>query len=167
MHPTYMALHEVTWYGASLYGVHRTHRDGSSFEWHQVLSNLGHFIPVYAKVHPWANVLAFFLEYFGIKVDGRSRTGRWGKSYHEVNTLSRSDRSSEDSVRLLSSEYMFTKYVCRWTNLRVYCQDVTEWIHPWPTPVRKQISEYGAWLCHITHLHASFNTSKCACLHNI
>ena len=24
--------------------------------------------------------------------------------------------------------------------------------------VRKQISEYVAWLCHITHLHAAFTT---------
>ena len=27
----YVALHEVTW----LYGVHRTHPDGSNFMWHQ------------------------------------------------------------------------------------------------------------------------------------
>ena len=30
-HPTYVALHEVMWHGASLYGVHRTRLDGSSF----------------------------------------------------------------------------------------------------------------------------------------
>ena len=31
MHFTYVVLHEVTW----LYGVHRMHRDSSSFMWHQ------------------------------------------------------------------------------------------------------------------------------------
>ena len=31
MYLMYVALHEVTW----LYGVHRTHRDSSSFMWHQ------------------------------------------------------------------------------------------------------------------------------------
>ena len=35
MHLTYVALHEVTWHGAWLYGVHCTQRDGSSFTWHQ------------------------------------------------------------------------------------------------------------------------------------
>ena len=35
MHPMYVASHEVAWYGAWLYGVHRTRRDGSSFTWHQ------------------------------------------------------------------------------------------------------------------------------------
>ena len=32
-------LSEVTWYGASLYSVHRTHPDGSSFLWHQPHKN--------------------------------------------------------------------------------------------------------------------------------
>ena len=31
----YVDLHEVTWRGAWLYGVHRTCWDGSSFMWHQ------------------------------------------------------------------------------------------------------------------------------------
>ena len=39
MHPTYMALHEVTWHGAWLCGVQRTRRDGSSFKWHQSCNN--------------------------------------------------------------------------------------------------------------------------------
>ena len=65
---------------------------------------------------PCTNVLSSFLESCGIKADGRPQTGRWGKSYHEVNILSRSmsvsERSSEYSVRLLSSEHTFAKYVC-------------------------------------------------------
>ena len=35
MHPTYVALHEVMWHGAWLYGLHRRCLDGSSFTWHQ------------------------------------------------------------------------------------------------------------------------------------
>ena len=35
----YVALHEVMWYVAWLYGVHRTHLDGSSFSWHQPCNN--------------------------------------------------------------------------------------------------------------------------------
>ena len=38
-HATYVALREVTWYGAWWYGVHRTRRDGSSLEWHQPCKN--------------------------------------------------------------------------------------------------------------------------------
>ena len=34
-----MALHEVTGHDACLYAVHRTHRDGSSFTWHQQCNN--------------------------------------------------------------------------------------------------------------------------------
>ena len=34
-----MALHEVTWHGAWLYGVHRTRRDGSSSTCHQSRNN--------------------------------------------------------------------------------------------------------------------------------
>ena len=37
--PTYVALPEVTWDGACLYGVHRTRRDGSSFTWQQSCNN--------------------------------------------------------------------------------------------------------------------------------
>ena len=39
IHPSYVALHEVTCHGAWLYGVHRTRRDGSSFTWHQPCKN--------------------------------------------------------------------------------------------------------------------------------
>ena len=38
-HPTYVTLHEVMWHGAWLYGVRRTHQDGSSFTWHQPCNN--------------------------------------------------------------------------------------------------------------------------------
>ena len=48
MHPMHVALDEVTWYGVWLYVVHRTQRDGSSFEWHppcknQTMLQLHHF----------------------------------------------------------------------------------------------------------------------------
>ena len=36
---TYVALHEMTWYDAWLYGIHRTRRDCSSFTWHQRCNN--------------------------------------------------------------------------------------------------------------------------------
>ena len=35
MHPAYVALHEMTWHGAWLHGVHRTRRDDNSFSLHQ------------------------------------------------------------------------------------------------------------------------------------
>ena len=39
MHPKYVSLHEVTWYGAGFYVVHRTCQAGSSFKWHQPCKN--------------------------------------------------------------------------------------------------------------------------------
>ena len=39
MCPMHVALHEVTWYGAWLYGENRTHWDGSSFKWYQPCKN--------------------------------------------------------------------------------------------------------------------------------
>ena len=39
MHPKYVSLHEVTWYGAWFYVVHRTCQAGSSFKWHQPCKN--------------------------------------------------------------------------------------------------------------------------------
>ena len=38
-HVLYVALQEVPWHDAWLYGVHWTRRDGSSFTWHQPCSN--------------------------------------------------------------------------------------------------------------------------------
>ena len=38
-HPTYVVLHEVTWHGACLYGIHRTRWDGIGFTWHQPHNN--------------------------------------------------------------------------------------------------------------------------------
>ena len=39
MHPMDVALHEVTWHGAWLHGVHRPCRYSSSFTWHQPYNN--------------------------------------------------------------------------------------------------------------------------------
>ena len=90
MHPTYVALYEVTWLGAWLCGVPRTCRDSNSLEWH----------------HPCKNQTALQLHHLG------------GYSKRVVKSYSHSFRVSCFECGLLersfSARYRWEMCCCSW-----------------------------------------------------